>query len=318
MVYLIVLLALLFLTAKGYCGKKTSTCVQQIGDVFRFNILRMLLCMLIGLVVVFLEGAQGSFAIDRGMLMICMSAGIFNAMFLIGWILAIRQNSMITMDVSLTLGSILPAVLCAVLFDEPISLTKLIGFALILVAAGILAGHNKSSKTKSGIGGILLVIIASVGEGMVSFTQQLYKQYYTADGTAFGEILYPKSIYNFYIYVFAAIALILALIAYDVYQCVKNPTIRWADSVKAGIRTLIGPFPYIVVMAICMFAATYFQTVATGDYGMSSQVLYPLLKGGCLVTVNIVAMLFFGEKITKRSVLGTTVALAGVVVMNVL
>jgi multidrug transporter EmrE-like cation transporter len=47
-------------------------------------------------------------------------------------------------------------------------------------------------------------------------------------------------------------------------------------------------------------------------------VLYPLLKGGCLVTVNIVAMLFFGEKITKRSVLGTTVALAGVVVMNVL
>ena len=86
---------------------------------------------------------------------------------------------------------------------------------------------------------------------------------------------------------------------------------------KRAFYTLVGPLPYIIVMAISMFAATYFQTVATGDYGMPSQVLYPLIKGGCLITVNITAMLFFGEKITKRSLLGSAVALIGVVVMNV-
>ena len=132
-----------------------------------------------------------------------------------------------------------------------------------------------------------------------------------------GNVLYPKSIYNFYIYVFAAAVLILALIIYDVVQCIKNPTKRWTDEVKNGIKTLMGPLPYIVIMAISMFAATYFQTVATGDYGMSSQVLYPLIKGGCLITVNITAMLFFGEKITKRSLLGSAVALVGIVIMNV-
>ena len=318
MVYLIVLIALIFLSIKGFCGKKTSTCIQQTGDAFRFNILRMLLCMLIGLVVVFLEGAQKSMRIDGGMLAICLLAGVCNAMFLVGWILAIRKNSMITMDVSLTLGSILPAILCAVLFDEPLSLTKMLGFALILLAAGILAGYNKSTKGNPGLGGVLLVIIASVGEGLVSFTQQLYKQLYTADGTRAGEHLYPKSIYNFYIYVFAALILVLCLIVYDIYHHIKNPTKRWGDEMKRAIRTMMGPLPYIVVMAISMFAATYFQTMATGDYGMSSQVLYPLIKGGCLITVNITAMLFFGEKVTKRSLLGSAVALIGVVVMNVL
>ena len=317
MVYIIVFLALIFLTVKGFCGKKTSTCVQQTGDAFRFNILRMLLCMLIGIVAVFLEGAQGFLRIEGRMVAICLLAGICNAMFLIGWILAIRKNSMVTMDVALTLGAILPAVLCAVLYDEPISLSKLLGFLLIIAAAAILAGYNKNTKGNPGLGGILLVVIASVGEGLVSFTQQLYKQYYTEGGSMAGNVLYPKSIYNFYIYVFAAAVLILALIIYDVVQCIKNPTKRWSNEVRSGIKTLIGPMPYIVVMAISMFVATYFQTVATGDYGMPSQILYPLIKGGCLITVNIVAMLFFGEKATRRSVLGSAVALAGVVIMNV-
>ena len=71
-------------------------------------------------------------------------------------------------------------------------------------------------------------------------------------------------------------------------------------------------------MAICLFAANYFQTVATNDYGMSSQMLYPIIKGGCLITVNFTAALCFGEKLTLRCVLGSLVALAGIISMSVL
>ena len=83
------------------------------------------------------------------------------------------------------------------------------------------------------------------------------------------------------------------------------------------LASLKHPFWYIVVMAICLFASNYCQTLATSTHGMPSQILYPLLKAGCLITVNIVAMVFFGEKITKRSVLGSLVAIGGIVVMNV-
>ena len=71
-------------------------------------------------------------------------------------------------------------------------------------------------------------------------------------------------------------------------------------------------------MAVCLFAANYLQTVATNDLGLSSQMLYPILKGGCLITVNFTAMIFFGERITKRSVIGSLVALFGIVIMSVL
>ena len=75
---------------------------------------------------------------------------------------------------------------------------------------------------------------------------------------------------------------------------------------------------HIAIMAVCLFAASYLQTAATSDYGMPSQVLYPVIKGGCLITVNITAMLFFGEKPNKRSILGSCITLLGIIALNVL
>jgi len=51
---------------------------------------------------------------------------------------------------------------------------------------------------------------------------------------------------------------------------------------------------------------------------MPSQILYPLIKGCGLITVTLYAMIFFGERVTRRSILGTIVALVGIVIMNVL
>ena len=78
------------------------------------------------------------------------------------------------------------------------------------------------------------------------------------------------------------------------------------------------PLPYIAVMAVCLFAASYCQTAATGDFGMPAQILYPITKGGCLITVSLYSALCFGERITARTVLGSAVALGGIVIMNVI
>ena len=60
------------------------------------------------------------------------------------------------------------------------------------------------------------------------------------------------------------------------------------------------------------------QTLATSRYAMPPQVLYPIIKGGCLITVNLTATLFFGEKPSKRSIIGSLTALGGIIAMNVL
>ncbi len=316
--YLFIGIALFCLTVKGYSGKKTSTHVRHAGDSILFNAVRMLLCIAIGAVAVLCEGSPTGFAIDGGMLLICLLSGAANALFLVGWMLAIRKNAMVTVDVTLTIGSILPSVLCAILFQEALSLQKMIGFALIVAAVLILSGYNRATK-KSGVIGILLLALATLGDGLTGFCQQLYKQFYTASSTQSTDTVYTNSIYHFYTYIFAAAILLILFVGYLLltHKHTENET-REQSADTAPFSSLAKPLPHIFIMAVCLFAASYLQTLATRDFGISSQVLYPVIKGGCLITVNLTASLFFGERITKRSILGSAVALCGILAMSLL
>ena len=314
MVYGIVALILFCQTAKGVFGKKTSSHVEDLGDSFMFNLLRMAFCILIGAAMVAFDGAIGNLHIEWGMLLICILSGATNAAFLVGWILAVQKNTMVAVDVGLTLGSIIPAVLCAILFGEAISVPKMIGFSLILAATVILSGGNKR-RARGSLVGILLLILASVGEGLTGFSQQLFKQYYTDAGAHTHGVVYPKTVYHFYTYVFAALILLAVLVIYRLSARKKNERTERNKRIFSVPPLVV---LYIFIMAVCLFAANYLQTVATNDFGVESQILYPVLKGGCLVTVNFTAMLFFGEKITWRSALGSFVALGGIVCMNLL
>lgn len=315
MAYLFVFVALVFLSVKGYCGKKTGNSMRGMGDAFLFNLTRMLLCIVIGLLPVAFDRAWASLALDGGMTAICLLAGVSNAAFLVGWILAVQKNAMVTIDVTLTVGSILPAVLCAILFGETIPWQKMIGFAVIIVAAFILSGYNKSAKGNPGFSGAFFLLLAALGEGMVSFSQQLYKQYYSGAEGTIGDRVYPMSVYHFYTYLFAGAILLVFFLVYETVQYKKAPTDAKPKTTEC-LLSLRGTILYIAVMAVCLFAANYCQTLATSTYGMSSQVLYPLIKAGCLITVSFTAMVFFGEKITKRSIVGMCTAIAGIVVMN--
>ena len=337
MAYLFLILALICLTVKGYCGKRTSNDIRRAGDPLLFNLMRMIFCLLIGLGVVFVEQAGEQLAIEGGMLWITLAAGAANAAFLVGWLLAIQRTPLVTVDVSLTIGSILPAVLCAILFAEAISPWKMAGFALILAATAVLAGYSKDTGKKTGLAGMILVVVAALGDGISAFCQQLYKQFYTEAGTRTHGVFYAKSIYHFYTYVFAVLLLLLCFVGFALWQYAQlrrsgaqaetlqktvgdgaHPQRRKWEYVKGLFASCKHPMPYIIIMAVCLFASNYFQTVATNDYGMDSQVLYPVIKGGCLITVNITAMLFFGEKPTWRSILGSGVALGGIVMMSIL
>lgn len=318
MVYLLVFIALFCLTLKGYCGKKTSTYVKNTGDSFLFNLARMIFCVIIGLALVFIEGVHGSLNVDYRMLAICLLSGVSNAAFLAGWLLAIQKNAMVVVDVALTIGSIIPAILCTILFDEPISWQKMIGFSLIILATLILSGYNKNVKRGAGFIGALLLIIATVGDGLTGFGQQLYKQYFVDGGDRFVGVSYENSVYQFYTFLFAATILLILFAIYSVYAYKKGIFEKEKGYAKYIWLSLKNPMSHIFVMAICLFAASYFQTLATSKYAMPSQVLYPIIKGGCLITVNFTAMLFFGEKPTRRSIIGSLTALGGIIAMNFL
>ena len=317
MLFITVIGVLFCLTLKGYSGKRLSCFVRGTKDTCLFNLLRMLFCIAIGAIMVFAEGSHSFLRVEPGMLAICALSGFSSAAFLICWMLAIRKNSMVSVDVGLTLGALIPSVLCTLIFGESFSVPKMIGFAMIVLATFVLSGSSKVSKKKSPIGMILLVL-AAVGDGVTGFSQQLYKHCYTEAGSV-AETYYPKTVFHFYTYVFAALVLLALFAVYHVWEkridgtdCECNA--RMPEKSALSVRAVV----HIFIMAVCLFAANYLQTVATNDLGFSSQMLYPILKGGCLITVNFTAMIFFGERITKRSIIGSLIALCGIVTMSVL
>ena len=315
MVYLLVGVTLLCLSVKGYCGKRVSCAVRNTGDSFLFNSLRMLFCILIGAALVLAEGVADQLLPEWEMLLICLFSGVANAAFLVFWLFAVQKNAMVSVDVGLTLGSLLPALLCAWLFGEAISLPKMLGFALILLATLVLAGRSK--KTGVGLVGVILLVLASLGDGLSGFSQQLYLQLYTETGSRTHGVFYAKTVFHFYTYVFAALILIAVLTVYRLREQKKAPH-GATDAHGTGLSIPPRVLLYITLMAVSLFVTNYLQTVVTGDLGMPSQMLYPILKGGALITVSLYSAFFFGEKITPRSVCGILIALAGIVCMSLL
>lgn len=315
MVYLIIGIALLCLAVKGYSGKRISCVARNTGDALLFTFLRMIFCMLIGLLLIFAEGSVSFLRVEGKMFLICAFSGAVNAALLVGWMLAVQKNTMVSVDVSSTLGSLLPSLLCVWLFAEAISIPKMIGFLIIMAATVILAKPHEKKKNGSVVG-VLLLVFAAVSDGMCGFSQQLYKQYYTEAGIMTHGVFYPKTVYHFYTYVFSALILLLVLGIYWIFGAIKKKQVQESVRVLSAVSPKV--LLHIFVMALCLFAANYFQTVATADYGMTSQMLYPIIKGGGLITVSFTAMLFFGEKWTVRSVCGLLAALVGVVCMSIL
>ena len=316
MLYIVLLGALFCITVKGYSGKKVSCNIKTNDDAFLFNLLRMAFCIAVGLAFVFFEGSQAFLFPEFKMIAICILAGAANSACLVGWMLAVRKNSMVLVDVALTLGSLLPSILCLVLFDEPFAFSKMIGFAIILLATVILSSADKQRSKKTAVG-ILLLILAALGDGLCGFSQQLYKHFYTESGSLTGDTVYPKTIYHLYTYAFSAVVIGAILVGYHIAAYKKSKSNTSSGTlVKKESALTVRATVHIFVMAICLFVANYLQTAATADFGMSSQLMYPIIRGGTLVTVNIVSAIFFGETMTRRKAIGSLVAILGVVVMS--
>lgn len=303
--YLFILGALLTGAVKGFCGKKTSSLVAKPKDAVFFNTVRMLLCVLISYLFVIFEG-NFEVEVDKNFILITLLSGVSNALFVITWLLTVRKNAYMTTDVALMLGSLIPAIGCLIFFGEPLSYKKLIGFALLIVAVIIMSNYNKSVTGKITLVGTLLLVITAVCEGVASFSQQLYK--YLAQSET-----QTAAVFNFYSYVFAATTLLIIT-----FISAKEKDKSFGRSLLDAGNKISGAIIYIVIMAVCLFLNSYCQTLATTIGKITSEILYPVLKGGSLILSSLMAAIFFNEKITYKSVIGIIVAFIGLIIINVL
>lgn len=296
--YVFLLLALFSGATKGYCGKRTSGIVVEYKDTLFANFIRMMFCVVIGMAVVCLQGSVNELAIDGNILLITLLSGVTTSIFVVTWLISVRNGAYMMLDVFLMLGVVIPMLFSLIFFGESIRVNQWIGLGLLLIAVLIMCSYNNQIKEKISVVSLILLIVCGVANGLTDFSQKLFVK-----GNE------NVSIFNFYTYVFSSIVLFGVYLA----ERLKEKKTKTRHSEVSVLRNAGG---YILVMAVCLFANSFFKTLAAKH--LESAVLYPLNQGSALIISSFMSRIFFKEKLTKRCILGLVLAFVALLIVNLL
>lgn len=296
--YLYMLVGLCFGLGKGFCGKKMSVYVRAPRDAMLANTCRMLLCIAIGFLLVCIGEGGTALAVSKTALWVSALSGVSTAAFVVFWVLAVQRGAYMLTDVFCTAGLILPLVLGALFLQESVSLWQWLGFVVLVVAVLVMCSYSTKTVMRLTPIGVLLLTLSGIGSGMSSFSQKLFVKLLPE-----GSIL----VFNFYTYVFAAAVLLLC------YLLLHTRKKAGAAQEKFQMRAAL---PFIAVMAVCLFANSFFITKAAQH--LSTMHLYPLNTGLALVFSMLMSALFFGERINWKALLGVGLTFVALLVINLL
>ena len=293
--YLFLGISLLAGATKGYCGKRMGNFAANTSSAVLLNLIRMLLCTVLGALMVVAYGHTGYFSFDSRVILISAVSGISTSVFVVTWLICVRKSAYMMLDIFLMLGTLVPMISGYFAFGESITLNQWIGFFVLVIAVIIMCSYNNSIKTKLRLSSFLLLVLCGLANGITDFSQKMFVKMIPQ---------VPISIFNLYSYIFAAITLAV------VYAVIAPKDKAHFD------KSLCGKYMYIIIMSVMLIANSYFKTKAATH--LDSAQLYPLNQGMALILSTLMASVFFKEKLTAKCVIGICIAFAGLLIMNVL
>ncbi len=293
--YLLLSVALFSGAAKGYCGKRIGGYTENFKDALTANIFRMLMCIVIGLVIILFTEDISQLVPSAEVIAISALSGISTAVFVVSWLISVKKSAYMMLDIFLMLGILIPLIAGKILFDEDIRIIQWLGIAVLFIAVIIMCSYNNTVKGKMTPFSFVLLLICGISNGITDFSQKLFV-------TRQPNI--PASVFNLYTYIFAGLTLIIAYLLLN-----RNN----ANSQRTPLGKII---PYIIVMAVCLFANSYFKTLAAER--LNAILLYPLNQGAALIISTLMSSFLFKEKLTVKAVIGIAVAFTGLLIINLL
>ena len=293
--YLFLCIALLAGVTKGYCGKRTSGYIHTFHDALLANSIRMIMCAVIGFLLIIPTETGNELVINRRLLLISALSGASTAIFVVTWLILVKKSTYMLLDIFLMLGILVPLAAGYLFFDEPVKVTQWLGIAVLFLAVFLMYSHNNAVKEKLSFSSAVLLVVCGAANGIADFSQKLFIKS-MPDGSAV--------VFNFFTYVFAAVIL-TGLFA------VTHKKENAAS--EADIKKIFG---FVFFMAVCLFANSYFKTLAAGQ--LSAVLLYPLHQGGSLILSGIMSAALFREKLTGKGLIGMVAAFVGLLIINLL
>ncbi len=293
--YLYLLAALVAGLVKGFSGKKISRDVVSLNDGFTVNTIRTLFCAGIGFAVAVAQVGFSGLALTPKAFAVCLLSSVFMATFCISWLYAYKSEAYVFLNIFTMLASVATAVLGWAVYGDAIKPTRIMGFILLFAAVYVMSLYNKSISGKITKRGAITLLLGGVGTALADFMQKVYTK----------EALGEPCVFTFYTYFLMIVPQLFVLLLFKKSKnAVKNPIL--CDRRHILIFFIISAALYVNVITKTMAVAF-----------IPSTQMYPTLQGANLVASAICASILFGEKITAKSIVGMTLALAAVVLMNI-
>lgn len=290
--YLYLGFALLAGVTKGYCGKQTGSHTKGYRGALLANAVRMLLCIIIGFLLLVFSGELSALAPKGNLFPIAALSGLATAVFVVTWLMAVRKSAYMMLDVFLMLGVLIPILASNIFFHEAIRLGQWLGIALLFGAVVLMCSYHNAIKERLSISSLLLLLLCGAANGVADFSQKLFVK--TIEG---GSV----AAFNLYTYLFAAIVLGLLLLAPQKEKVAS----------KGDLKRIFG---YLSLMAICLFANSFFKTLAARN--LPAVVLYPLNQGCALILSSLMASVLFKERLTLKAILGILLSFVALLIIN--
>lgn len=296
--YLFIALAVLSGGIKAYCGKRISGKTPTVKNAVLTNLARMLFCIAFGFIFVVALDGFAAFQMDGKALLLALGGGVATCVFLVSWLLAMRGSAYMTVEAFVLSSMLVPITLNAALYGTTVKASQLIGLAILLVAVALMSVYDKQTKGKFTMRALILLVIVALGNGVNSFTQNVFK-------LDFQE--FSAAAFNFYLYVFSAVILGIT------YLCIPQKQEEGQGKTPLFDK---GKLAYVAVMALCLFCNSYFVTLANGY--LPPVMLNPLQNVSALLVGLGISVVCFKEKLKKVSILGVVMMILGVLFINLL
>ena len=183
--YLFLAIALLAGSAKGFCGKRVSRYTATYSDAAFINSLRMVFCAVIGAAIMLIGNGAALSQPTARLILISLLSGASTAAFVILWLVSVKTGAYVMLDVFLMLGVGVTVALCFAFLGEPIRITQVIGFVILVAAAFVMLSYNGSLKGKTSPLKFILLIGCGVANGLTDFSQKLFSK--TVSGSSVAE-----------------------------------------------------------------------------------------------------------------------------------
>lgn len=309
--YVFVLLQIAAGLTKGFCGKKTSAYTKEFKDAAFINAVRMLFCIFIGFFVLLFSNNLQNLSVSFTNFMVMTFSGVVNAVFTVTWLVSVKKSSYMLVDVILTVSVIIPVIFSLIIFNEGIHYIQIIGFIVLVLSVMVMSSYNNSVKTeKLTFKNVLILVICGISQGLVNFSQKFYTNINETPNV---------SVFNFYSYIISAAILFCFYFISTYIDKRKSNTIN-ANLVEETdnnpLKLVKSILLYVIIMAICLYAYTYFSTSASTTLPATLQ--YPLTQGLNLALSLIMSAICFKEKINFKSTLSIILTFIALIMINVL